>query len=52
MVDVINLFLQIFSGVSQAFTSIEVGGYSFGSLLFGGFVVGLVLVWVIGVIRR
>lgn len=52
MLDVINLFLSVFSGVVSGFTSIQIGGYSFGSMLFGGFVIGVVLVWVLSVIRR
>lgn len=53
MVDVINIFLQAFSGVVSGFTSLEFGGYSFGSLLLGGFVVGTVITFVISrIIRR
>lgn len=52
MVDVINLFLAVFSGVSQAFTSLEIGGYSVGSMLYGGFVIGLAIFFVLSVIRR
>lgn len=52
MVDLINLFLSVFAGIVSAFTSLEIGGYSFGSMLFGGFVLGVVLVWILSVIRR
>lgn len=52
MVDIINLFLAVFSGISQAFTSLEIGGFSVGSLLFGGFVIGVVVCWILSAIRR
>lgn len=52
MVDVINMFLLIFSGIVQTFTSIELGSYKIGSLLFGGFVVGVAITYVIRVIKR
>lgn len=52
MLDVINLFLSCFSGVVSGFTSLVLGDYSIGSLLFGGFVVGVVVTWILAVIRR
>lgn len=52
MVDVVNLFLSIFSGISQMFSGMSVGGYSFGAMIFGGFVLGLVIVTVLSVLKR
>lgn len=52
MVDVLNLFLAVFSGIVDSFVSLTIGGYSFGSLIFGGFVIGVVLTYVISVLRR
>lgn len=52
MVDVINMFLTIFSALSQLFSGLTVGGYGFGSMIFGGFIIGVVIVWVLGVLRR
>ena len=52
MVDVINLFLAVFSGIVDSFVSINLGGFTVGSLIFGGFVVGVVLVFVLRVFRR
>lgn len=52
MVDIINIFLTIFSSLSQLFSGLTVGGYTYGSMIFGGFAIGLVLVWVLRVLRR
>lgn len=52
MIDIINIFLTIFSAVSQLFSGLAVGGYTYGSMIFGGFAIGVVLIWVLRVIKR
>lgn len=52
MLDYMNLFLQLFSGISQGITSIDFGGYNLGSVLFGGFVLGIVFSFILRVLRR
>lgn len=42
MVDAVNVFLNAFA-IIDCFTDIDIGGYSVGSLLFGGLAIGAII---------
>lgn len=52
MVDIINLFLSIFSGIIDFFVNLSIGGYKVLSFIFAGFVLSVIFVYITGVIRR
>lgn len=52
MVDVINMFLSIFSGVVGGFVDLSVGGFRLLDIVYGGFIIGLAISLVARVIGR